>query len=199
MNGLNKDEKSHSRKYVKVEAFCLKIAKTKIEALRTFSNIIFRVHGCYKLSSYFPQLLRYNRFTEVLACVSLPLFIFTKTLCCESLHTGMSFTDSKKVVVCHNRRIHQRKVFKGRAVRGKSSTGWFYGFKVHLVINEKGEILDFDLTPGNIADNNHSLLNRILGRVEDLCFGDKGYSTALRKDFFDQGLKIVTKSKRRQI
>ncbi len=132
---------------------------------------------------------------EVLDSVSLPLFIFAKALCCESLHTGISFTDSKKLVVCHNRRIHQRKVFKGSAARGKSSTGWFYGFKVHLVINEKGEILDFDLIQGNIADNNHSFLKHILGKVKGLCFGDKGYSTALWKDFFDQGLKIVTKSK----
>ncbi|WP_336719246.1 transposase, partial [Chryseobacterium mucoviscidosis] len=58
-----------------------------------------------------------------------------------------------------------------------------------------GEILDFDLTPGNVADNNHSLLKRILGKVKGLCFGDKDYSTALWKDFFQQGLKIITKSK----
>ena len=69
------------------------------------------------------------------------------------------------------------------------------GFKVHLVINEKGEILDFDLTPGNVVDNNHSLQKRILGKVKGLCFGDKGYSTALWKDFIQQGLKIITKSK----
>lgn len=182
---------------------CCKMSESEIMTLLIYYH--YSGYKCFEyfycqfvaneLSSYFPKLLSYNRFTEVLFCVSLPLFIFAKVLCSLSLQTGISFIDSKKIVVCHNRRIHQHKVFKGRAARGKSSTGWFYGFKVHLVINEKGEILDFDLTPGNVADNNHSLLKRILGKVKGLCFGDKDYSTALWKDFFQQGLKIITKSK----
>ncbi|MCY1660189.1 transposase [Chryseobacterium sp. SL1] len=87
-------------------------------------------------------------------------------------------------MVCHNRRIHQHKVFSGRASWGKSSMGLFFGFKIHLVINEKGELLDFDLTPGNVADNNHRSLKRILNKIKDLCFGDKGYATTLWKDLY---------------
>jgi len=64
-----------------------------------------------------------------------------------------------------------------------------------LVINEKGEFLDFDLTPGNVADNNHGLLKSILKKITGLCFGDKGYATTLWKDFYENGLKIVTKTK----
>lgn len=148
-----------------------------------------------ELTSYFPKLLSYNRFVEILSSVALPMFIFAKSLCSESLHTGISFIDSKKLVVCHNRRIHQHKVFAGRASRGKSSTGWFFGFKIHLLINEKGELLDFDITPGNVADNNHGLLKRILNKIKGLCFGDKGYATTLWKEFYENGLKIITKIK----
>ena len=68
--------------------------------------------------------------------------------------TGISFIDSTTLDVCHNRRIHSHKVFKGIAERGKSSTGWFYGFNLHLVINDRGEILSFYLTPGNVDDRN---------------------------------------------
>ncbi len=182
---------------------CYKMSESEIMTLLIYYH--YSGYKCFEyfycqfvaneLNSYFPDLLSYNRFIEVLSSVSLPLFLFAKVLCSESLHTGISFIDSKKIVVCHNRRIHQHKVFKGRAARGKSSTGWFYGFKVHLVINEKGEIMDFDLTPGNVADNNHSLLKRILGKVKGFCFGDKSYNTTLWKDFFESGLKIITKSK----
>ena len=65
---------------------------------------------------------------------------------------GTYFIDSKKLPVCHNRRIHSHKVFAQQAKRGKSSTGWFYGFKVHIVISNYGEIVNFLFTQGNVAD-----------------------------------------------
>jgi hypothetical protein len=65
-----------------------------------------------------------------------------------------NYIDSTKLVVCHNRRIRRNKVFKGLAARGKSSMGWFYGFKLHLIVNEHGEIISFFITPGNVPDNN---------------------------------------------
>ena len=92
------------------------------------------------------------------------------------------------MVVCHNLRIHQHKVFTGRASRDGSSDSKF-------IYNEKGELLDFDLTPGNVADNNHGLLKRILKKIKGVCFGDKGYATTLWKEFYENGLKIITKTK----
>jgi len=64
-----------------------------------------------------------------------------------------------------------------------------------FIYNEKGELLDFDLTPGNVADNNHGLLKRILKKIKGVCFGDKGYATTLWKEFYENGLKIITKTK----
>ena len=54
-----------------------------------------------------------------------------------------NYIDSTKLVVCHNRRIRRNKVFKGLAARGKSSMGWFYGFKLHIIVNEYGQIVSF--------------------------------------------------------
>lgn len=149
-----------------------------------------------ELREYFPKLVSYTRFLELIETVALQMFIFSKSLCQEALKTGIYYIDSKKLVVCHNKRIRQHKVFKDKASSGKSSTGWFYGFKVHLLINEIGEIVDFDLTPGNVADNNQNILKRILKNIKGLCFVDKGYITKLWGEFYEKGLKIVTKTKK---
>ncbi|PJD94120.1 MAG: hypothetical protein CK424_00780 [Legionella sp.] len=66
--------------------------------------------------------------------------------------TNLYYTDSTKLVVCHNRRIHGHQVFKGIAERGHSSVGYFFGFKLHLVMNHRGELISFCLTKGNIDD-----------------------------------------------
>ena len=62
------------------------------------------------------------------------------------------FVDSTPLRVCRNQRIHIHKVFKGIAQRGKCSMGWFFGFKLHLICNEKGELLNFMITPGYVDD-----------------------------------------------
>lgn len=105
--------------------------------------------------------------------------------------TGIAFIDSTSIDVCHNKRIARNKIFKGLAKRGKTTSGWFYGFKLHLIINEKGEILAFQLTPGNISDVSiaQTLSKGIFGKL----FGDKGYISAeLAKKLLKQGLELFT-------
>ncbi|MEM9681617.1 MAG: IS982 family transposase [Bacteroidota bacterium] len=114
----------------------------------------------------------------------------------KSKQTGVYFIDSKKLPVCDNRRIKSNKVFKRTAGRGKSSTGWFYGFKVHLVINNEGEIMNFKLTSGNVADNNHGILRALLSDLKGECYGDKGYLSTLFEEFYQQGLHVITKAKK---
>ncbi len=103
------------------------------------------------------------------ALVPLTIYLLTQRGQC----TGISFIDSTPISVCHNRRIRQHKVFNGLAARGKTSMGWFYGFKLHLVINEYGEILAFQLTPGNVDDRKPvpTLTKGLFGKL----FADKGY------------------------
>ena len=107
-------------------------------------------HAQKYLRSEFPGLVSYNRFVEFMPSVLIPLYAYLRY--CQGTCTGISFVDSTALSVCHNRRIAQPKVFKGLATRGKTSTGWFFGFKVHFVFNDCGELLECVLTPGNVDD-----------------------------------------------
>ena len=144
----------------------------------------------------FPQTVSYNRFVELQKKVVVKLAIFLKMFCLGKC-TGISYIDSTPIRVCHIKREKQHKVFKGFAQKGQCSLGWFYGFKLHLIINDKGEILDFIITPGNIDNrkplSDMNLHKRIFGKL----FGDKGY---ISKDLFEQlfidGVHLITKIKK---
>ena len=148
------------------------------------------------MKSEFPQTVSYNRFVELQKKVVVKLAIFLKMFCLGKC-TGISYIDSTPIRVCHIKREKQHKVFKGFAQKGQCSLGWFYGFKLHLIINDKGEILDFIITPGNIDNrkplSDMNLHKRIFGKL----FGDKGY---ISKDLFEQlfidGVHLITKIKK---
>lgn len=101
--------------------------------------------------------------------------------------------DATKLVVCHNKRIPSHRVFDGIAKRGKSSTGWFFGFKLHAVINQFGHLVVFRLTSGNVADNNSTLLEKLTSRLEGFLYGDAGYISSLKETFSARNLHLVTK------
>lgn len=84
------------------------------------------------LQDDFPKTVSYNRFVELMQSVLLPMTMFAKT-CCLGSCTGISFIDSIPIRVCKNKRISRNKVFKGVATTGKSTMGWFQGFKLHII------------------------------------------------------------------
>ena len=105
--------------------------------------------------------------------------------------TGISFIDATALPVCHNRRIQRHRVFDGLAARGKTSMGWFFGFKLHLVVNDCGELLAFYLTPGNVDDRQPvpHLAKSLFGKL----FGDKGYiSQPLADQLLEQDVQLIT-------
>lgn len=137
----------------------------------------------------FPNLPSYNRFVELVPR-ALPLlsafFNAVKGQC-----TGISFIDSTKLVVCHNRRIHDHQVFAKSAQRGKSSTGWFYGFKLHYIINHLGEILSLKLTKGNVDDRVPVL--SLATNIHGILTADKGYLGApLTQALYLKGIQFIT-------
>lgn len=151
---------------------------------------------CKHLQSYYPKRLSYNRFVEVMQSCLTPLLLYTLKFKIGKC-TGLSFVDSTPLKVCHSRRIYSHKVFDGLAQRGKSSTGWFYGFKLHLAINEKGELLSFCLTPGNIDDRNMDVIDKLCYELTGKLFADRGYISAkLFEHLFSKGLQLVTKIKK---
>jgi hypothetical protein len=109
------------------------------------------------LQGEFPNLLSYNRFVELERKVMIPFALFLKLICFGGC-TGTAFIDSSKMAVCKNKRIKRNRVFKDMATVGKSTTGRFYGFKLHLAVNDKGELLNFCITPANVDDRNRSVI-----------------------------------------
>lgn len=147
--------------------------------------------------SFFPNLVSYNRFVELMPHAALPLSLFVQCTSSRTACTGISFIDSTALDVCDSHRIQQHRVFKGAAGRGRGSTGWFYGFKLHLVINDCGEILSFCLTPGNVDDRNRKVMNHLAKNLFGKLFADKGYvSKKLFEDLFDKGVELITKEKK---
>lgn len=143
----------------------------------------------------FPFLVSYNRFTEVAPVVIIPLMLFLKFRMEMSLHTMIYVIDSTPLRVCINLRIPHHKVFRETAGRGKTSTGWFYGFKLHLVVNHLGELMSVHITTGNTDDRKpvRNLVRNLQGKL----FGDKGYiSAALAEELIQHGLEFITTLKK---
>jgi len=147
------------------------------------------------LRSEFPALVSYHRFVELMPTVLVPLVAYLHTQLGRC--TGISFIDSTSLAVCYNARIHQHRVFAGRAARGKTSVGWFYGFKLHLVVNDQGELLAFCLTPGNV-DDRHPVPKLAKGLIGKL-FGDKGYLSQPLAQYLlvNHGLHLITKLRKK--
>ncbi len=159
---------------------------------RTFKDYYTR-YVVQHLRAEFPDLVSYQRFVELMPRTLLPLCCYLRTR--KGRCTGITFIDSTPLVVCHNRRIHSHKVFDGWAARGKNAMGWFFGFKLHLVVNDRGELLGFRLTPGNTDDRAPvpDLVEELFGKL----YADKGYlSQALFEQLLDRDLEMITKVKK---
>ena len=150
----------------------------------------YEKHVCVYWCAEFPNLVSYTRFVQLQQEVLtlLTLYLSTRLGTCS----GISFVDSTSLPVCHNRRISKHRVFRRHAERGKTSMGWFYGFKLHLVINDTGEVLDVALTPANTDDR--CPVKKFAEGLHGSLFADKGYiSKDLRDRLKTEGINLVYK------
>lgn len=144
------------------------------------------------LTKEFPSTVSYNRFVELMQSVALPMTLFLKS-CCLGDCTGISYIDSTPIRVCKNKRIPRHKVFEGIAQLGKSTMGYFFGFKLHFIINDKGEILNFVITPGNTDDRTPLKDKKFIEKLKGKLYADKGYiSQKLTEVLFVDGLHLIT-------
>ena len=140
----------------------------------------------------FPNTVSYNRFVELSQQVILPMTMFLKMQCLGDC-TGITYVDSTPIRVCKNKRIKRNKVFKDIATVGKSTMGWFFGFKLHLIVNEKGDILNFVITQGNVDDRTPLNDSKFLAKIKGKLYGDKGYiSSKLTQLLFVDGIQLIT-------
>ncbi|KAB8313931.1 IS982 family transposase [Tolypothrix campylonemoides VB511288] len=159
---------------------------------RNFKDYYIK-HVCNFFRKYFPKLVSYNRFVELKKNALIPL--------CWYLHlrrgqnTGINFIDSTSIEICLTQRAKRNRVFKGFANWGKNSLGWYFGFKLHLIINDQGELMSFLITPANIDDRKPvpKMTKNLLGKL----FGDRGYiSQKLFQQLLEQNLQLITTVKK---
>lgn len=142
----------------------------------------------------FPKLVSYSRFICLAKRAFEPLLCLFKSL--QGEVSEYLFIDATPITVCHNLRISRHRTFKDLAMRGKSSTGWFFGFKLHMLFNTNGQIVRLCITPGNVDDRKPvpDMLQGITAKL----IGDRGYlSQKLFEQLFDRGVTLITKIKKR--
>ena len=145
------------------------------------------------LVDLFPDIISYERFNARQHRILIPLMMYLKQRGLGKSR-GINYIDSTLLRVCHIKREKQHKVFKNVATKGKSTMGWFFGFKLHLIINDKGELLSFYLTKGNVDDRNLEVMKAMTKDIFGKLFGDKGYiSKALKQLLFEDGIQLITK------
>ena len=155
---------------------------------RDFKNFYIGLVQRY-WSEHFPNTLSYTRFINTMSTLIVPMCAYFQTL--KGKPTGIAFIDSTSLKVSHNIRIPRHKVFKESARRGKGTMGWFFGFKLHLLINHNGEILAMKISAGNENDRTPviDLCKNLTGKL----YADKGYiGKALTKELKDSGVDLVT-------
>jgi hypothetical protein len=141
----------------------------------------------------FPKLVHYARFVKLIKRAFPALVCLLKSL--EGEITQYLFIDSTPMAVCHNLREKRHKTFKGLAAKGKTSTGWFFGMKLHMIFNTKGEIIRLTITPGNV--NDRTPVPHMVRTLEAKLIGDKGYlSKKLFQELFENGVTLITKIKK---
>ena len=168
------------------------VVSFQMSGYRTFKHFYLK-HVSVYWRQLFPSLPSYNRFVELMAEVLNPLAAFMQSRCGKS--KGIAFVDSTPLCVCKNIRIPRHKTFAEQAGRGKSSTGWFYGFKLHLIVNDCGDILSFCLTRGNVDDRKPVpfLAKELIGKL----FGDRGYISKILTELLEtQDVELITTLKK---
>jgi len=160
----------------------------QMSGYRTFKHF-YLSHVCINLRKEFPSLVGYSRFIDNSKNCAFIMLLFMHSIL--STCTGISFMDSTSINICHSKRISRNKTFKGVAQRSKTTMGWFFGFKLHLIINDVGEIISFSISKGNVDDRIPvpKMIKKIFGKI----FADKGYlGKDLFEKLFEQGIHLIT-------
>ncbi|EKU96572.1 transposase [Leptolyngbya sp. PCC 7375] len=183
----------HRRRSMSLSEIMTILVSFHQRSYRNFKHF-YQKHVCGYWRRAFPGLPSYQRFIDWIPSTLMPLCVYLKH--CFGECSGISFIDATSLKVCHNRRISQHRVFDTMAARGKTSVDWFYGFKLHLVVSEYGELLNFTLTPGNTDDRKPvpDLLEGLFGKV----FADRGYvgKQLALKLLKDWGIEFFAKPRR---
>jgi hypothetical protein len=185
-NKLKKRNRQGKLRISEVITILIHFHQMRFRDFKTYYEKYVKVY----LKHLFINLVSYTRFLELIKESLVPFCMFTQSLSGE--HTGIYFVDSLLIKSCHIKREKQHRVFKGLAKKSKSTVGWFFGFKLHLIINDKGEFMAFKVTAANVDDRKTvpDLTKNLIGKL----IGDKGYlSSNLFSELYARGLHLLTK------
>jgi hypothetical protein len=164
----------------------------QMSRFRDFKNF-YTGFLCAYYKRDFPKLPSYERFVELMKRAIFPLTIFTQLK--AGKQTGLYYIDSSCLPVCHIKRSRRHKTFDSIAEYGKTSVGWFFGLKLHIVTNHEGRLLAFKITRGNRSDAKEAV--PLLKSLKGLAFGDKGYiGKKIFEELIDKGLKLITRKRK---
>lgn len=156
----------------------------------------YKEYVCVHWRDLFPNLVSYERFNQTQSRIMIPMILFLQTNALGASR-GVNFIDSTPLRVCHIKREKQHKTFKNIASKGKSTMGWFYGFKLHLIINDQGELLSFYLSKANVDDRNLKVLSSLTQNIFGKLYGDRGYISQKLADFlWNDGVSLVYKRRK---
>lgn len=148
-----------------------------------------------ELKSYFPKAVCYGRFVALKSRLLAYMESFLRANRLQA-PTESNYIDSSKLAVCHLMRVVSNKVFKANAKYGHTIMGRFYGWKFHLIINQLGQLVNVELTKGNVADNSKELLRKITTDFKGLLIGDKGYISSINDELLQKGINLVAKPRK---
>lgn len=155
-------------------------------------------HGFYRIfvmNKYFTNLPEYSRLLRNIKTISYETHILLQALLLvnrQHHNEQLMLIDSAPLPVCRNKRIFNYTVTE-LADRGMSSMGWFFGFKVHIIVTTEGTLLQFMVTPGNTSDKDHNLLIKMFDGLKGIAVGDKAYvSYPLKEKLMKEGINLIT-------
>lgn len=156
----------------------------------------YKEHVSVHWTDLFPGLVTYERFNQTQFKLIIPLILMLNHRCL-GYSRGVNFIDSTAIKVCHIKREKQNKVFDGIATKGKGTMGWFFGFKLHIIINDKGEILSFCLSKANTDDRNMNVISSLVANIFGRIYGDRGYISKTLTDYlWNDGISLIYKRRR---
>ncbi len=156
----------------------------------------YKEYVCQHWTDLFPDLVSYERFNQTQKKLIIPFIVFMNQRCLGHSR-GVNFIDSTTIKVCHIKREKQHKTFSHLATKGRSTMGWFFGFKLHLIINDRGEILSFYLSKANTDDRNLKVINCLVKSIFGKLFGDRGYISKTLADYlWNDGISLIYKRRR---
>jgi Transposase DDE domain len=145
------------------------------------------------MKSAFNKLCSYNRFIELAPRCCLPLSVLLHILFVSC--NGISIVDSTALKVCHIKREKRHKTFKGIAQKSKGTMGWFFGFKLHVIVNQKGELMDAKLDSARVDDR--EVLSKMCHNLFGDLIGDRGYiGKEFKETLKNMGINLITRGRK---